>query len=247
MSASDLRRTAAFRASFARRQAAEVRESEGCVTVLDPDYAASHEHNQLVVDGSPSPSELLARALPHRRITVLDDAVGAACAPVLTTAGYEHEAELVMTYSGVGAKTGAGSAAEADLADLLPALTRQLRIWMPNASQDVVRQLAERRTARRRGADDVRFIAARAADGTIASWADLYLDEDRRIAQIEDLVTADAHTRCGHADAVLATALRLAARSCDLFFLIADAEDWPHTWYARRGFTPIGRSHVFTR
>lgn len=216
------------------------------MTVLDPDYAASHEHNQLVVDGSPSPSRLLARALPHRRITVLDDAVGTACAPLLTAAGYEHEAELVMTYSGVGAETG-GSAEEVALDDLLPAVTRQLRVWMPNASQDVVRQLAERRTARRRGAADVRFIAARAEDGTIASWADLYLDGDQRIGQIEDLVTADAHTRRGHADAVLATALRLAARSCDLFFLMADAEDWPHTWYARRGFTPIGRSHVFTR
>jgi hypothetical protein len=165
---------------------------------------------------------------------------------VLTAAGYEHEAELVMTYSGAG--IGAGSAEEVALAELLPAVTRQLRVWMPNASQDVVRQLAERRTARSRGAADVRFIAARAADGTIASWADLYLDGDQRIAQIEDLVTADAHTRRGHADAVLTTALWLAARSCDLFFfLIADAEDWPHTWYARRGFTPIGRSHVFTR
>jgi hypothetical protein len=32
-----------------------------------------------------------------------------------------------------------------------------------------------------------------------------------------------------------------------LVFLLADAGDWPRTWYARRGFTAIGRSHVFTR
>jgi hypothetical protein len=34
---------------------------------------------------------------------------------------------------------------------------------------------------------------------------------------------------------------------CDLVFLLADAGDWPQTWYARRGFNPIGHSHAFTR
>ena len=37
------------------------------------------------------------------------------------------------------------------------------------------------------------------------------------------------------------------AAGYDLVFLLADASDWPRTWYARRGFTTIGRSHAFTR
>lgn len=251
MSADDLQRIAAFRASFARRQAAEMAEIPGGVVVLDPQFAASREHNQLVIDAAPSVSGLPALAdaalghLDHRRITVLDDAVGAACAPVLIAAGYAHETELVMTHSSAVALPGP-LAQPVGLADLLPAVVRQLRSWMPDAGEAVVRQLAERRIARLRGAEKVCFLAVRDPSGTICSWADFYLDPVQGIAQIEDLVTADSHARRGYADAVLATALHRAA-DFGLFFLLADPGDWPHTWYARRGFTPIGRFHVFTR
>jgi hypothetical protein len=29
--------------------------------------------------------------------------------------------------------------------------------------------------------------------------------------------------------------------------LLADPDAWPRTWYARRGFVPVSRVHVFTR
>src|SRR3712207_8429092 len=45
----------------------------------------------------------------------------------------------------------------------------------------------------------------------------------------------------GHADAVLARLLGLAAEAgCDLVVLEADAGDWPHHWYTRRGFAVVG-------
>jgi N-acetylglutamate synthase-like GNAT family acetyltransferase len=251
MPATDLQRVTAFRLSFARRQAAVVTEVPGGLAVLDPRYAASHEHNQLMIDRAPAPVELAALAekvlghLPYRRITVLDDASAIACAPVLTADGYLHDTELVMTYSGTAPARGR-SAEPVTVAELRPALIRQLCAWLPQASDAVIDQLAGRRTARLDGADQVTFLAARDEDGAIASWADLYLDPGHGIAQIEDVMTADARTRRGHADVVLATALREAA-GYGLVFLLADADDWPRTWYARRGFTPIGRSHVFTR
>ncbi|GAA0700451.1 hypothetical protein GCM10010193_64020 [Kitasatospora atroaurantiaca] len=251
MSATDLQRIAAFRGSFARRQAAVVTEVPGGVVVLDQEYAASHEHNQLVIEGPTDPSELPALAdsalghLRHRRITVLDDAVGTVCAPVLTAAGYAHETELVMTHSGTAAVPGPPAQTVA-LADLRPALVRQLRIWMPQAEDAAVHQLADRRTARLRGAEQVRFLAVRDENDTVGSWADVYLDVAQGIAQIEDVVTADTHVRRGYADTVLATALQHAS-GYGLVFLLADPDDWPRGWYARRGFTPIGRSHVFTR
>jgi hypothetical protein len=117
---------------------------------------------------------------------------------------------------------------------------------MPQASDGVIYQLAARRTARLRGADDVRFLVARDEDGVIASWADLYLDPGRGIAQIEDVMTADTHLRRGYSGTVLATALHQAA-GYGLVFLLADASDWPRTWYARLGFAAVGRTHVFTR
>ncbi|MGH3209274.1 MAG: GNAT family N-acetyltransferase [Trebonia sp.] len=247
----DLQRITAFRLSFARRQAAMVSEVPGGVAVLDPRYAVSHEHNQLIIDRAPEPGQLSALAdkalghLPYRRITIPDDATATACAPGLTADDYVHDTELVMTHSGAAPAPGP-PADPVTVPELRPALIRQLCAWMPQASDAVIYQLADRRTARLRGADQARFLAARDQSGTIASWADLYLDQATGIAQIADVVTAEAHTRHGHADRVLATALREAA-GCSLVFLLADADDWPRTWYARRGFTPIGRSHVFTR
>jgi len=251
MPATDLQRTTDFRMTFARRQAAIVREVPGGIAVLDPEYATSHEHNQLLIDGAPAPADLLAQAdktlghLAYRRITILDDATGTACAPALAAAGYDHDTELVMTHSG-DTPALVALAESLTLAEMRPALTRQLCAWMPQAADEVIYHLTERRTARLRGADQVRFLAVRNDHGTIASWADLYLDPAQGIAQIEDVMTADGHTRRGYADTVIATALHLTA-GYGLVFLLADAGDWPRTWYARRGFTTIGRSHAFTR
>jgi hypothetical protein len=222
------------------------------VLVLDPAYEDSHEHNQLVLAEVPAPAELAALAestlghLGHRRITVLDDAAGAACVPALTAAGYQHETDLVMTYSGPAPALPVPPAQSVPLAELRPSLLRQLRAWMPLSDDSTVRQLADRRAARLHGAEQVRFLAVRDPDGTVGSWADLYLDPAQDIAQIEDLVTADTHHRRGYADTVLATALHQAS-GCGLVFLLADPEDWPQTWYARRGFTAAGYSHGFTR
>ncbi|WP_328695966.1 GNAT family N-acetyltransferase [Streptomyces sp. NBC_00342] len=254
MPVTDLQRIAAFRLSFARRQAAVVNEVPGGVVVLDAEYAASYEHNQLVIEGSPDPVGLPALAekalghLEHRQITVLDDRTGTDCAPALTAAGYTHVTELVMTYtrSAAAASVPDPSAQTVGFDDLRPALVGQLRRWMPEAQDVVVGQLADRRTARLRGAEQVRFLAVRDEEGTVGSWADLYRDASEGIAQIEDVVTADTHVRRGYADTLLATALRHAS-DCGLVFLLADPDDWPHAWYTRRGFKPIGRFHVFTR
>ncbi|MDJ0343642.1 GNAT family N-acetyltransferase [Streptomyces sp. H10-C2] len=250
--ANDLRRITAFQNAFARRQAVEVNEVPGGYVVLNETFARSHEHNQLHIDAAVDPATLPALAeaamakLNHRRITVYDDALGEGCAPALAQAGYEHSAEVVMTHTG---PTPPASLAEpVDLSVLRPALTRQQRQWLPSGPEETIRQLVDRRTARLRGGDQVLFLAVRDDKGDIASWTDLYLDPAAGIAQIEDLGTADTHTRRGYADALLAGALHHAATAdCTLRFLLADSEDWPLQWYHRRGFTLIGRLHVFSR
>jgi ribosomal protein S18 acetylase RimI-like enzyme len=68
------------------------------------------------------------------------------------------------------------------------------------------------------------------------------------IAQIEEVAAAEPFRRRGHANAVLSGSLhRAATAGCALRFLVADGEDWPRLWYARRGFVPVGRAHVFSR
>jgi predicted GNAT family acetyltransferase len=252
--ADDYARAAAFRSSFARRQAAELHEILGGAVVLDPRFPGSREDNQVVIDGTPEPSDLpgvveaaLAH-LDHRQVSVLDDAVAAACAPALTAAGYDHATELVMIHSGAVPES-ALRAQDVELADLAPTIYRLLRNWLPNADESIVRQLVERRAARLRGAEEVSFLAVRNEQGTIVSWADLYIDSAHSIGQIEEVITADGHHRRGYADALLTTAIERAADTdnVSLFFLLADPDDWPQTWYARRGFSTVGRFHKFSR
>ncbi|BAJ31385.1 MULTISPECIES: GNAT family N-acetyltransferase [Kitasatospora] len=247
-----LRTALEFRRAFARGQAAEVVEVPGGFGVLCGEFEYSHEHNQLVLDAPPSGVDVAGLAeevlghLEHRRISVFDDASGLALVPGLTAAGYRHETELVMVHR--GPVPPGGGAGPVGLDELAPALERQWRCWLPWASDDSIAQLVNRRTARAAGAELVLTLAARDGDGAFGSWADLYQDA-AGTAQIEDLATAEEHQRRGLADAVLSSALRLAAdrAPAGLRFLVADAEDWPRQWYARRGFTAVGRTHGFVR
>ncbi|MFJ9606030.1 GNAT family N-acetyltransferase [Kitasatospora sp. NPDC101176] len=256
MSSPELERINAFLSTFARRQARRTVDVPGGFAVFDDDFALSYANNRLVVDGTlrtvapgalPALADEVLGGLPYRVVSVLDDEVARACAQPLAGAGYSHSRYLVMLHTGPVPRA-VRSAREVGLGELWEPVGRSWGRFLPDADGELLRQLVERRAARPRGAAVVRFLASLADDGEVASWADLYLDPAAGVAQVEDLVTAGAHLRRGHADAVLATALRMAADAgCTTRFLTADAQDWPRGWYGRRGFTPIGHHHAFQR
>ena len=247
-----LERVNAFRAAFARRQAAEIVELPGAFAVRDPDFSLSYEHNQLIVaatDTDPAALPgLAARGLgphTHHQIMVLDEALGERATPVLAAVGYERAVELTLARRTYGCELPEPAAHPVELADLRAAVFRQQLEWYPD--ENLAGQLTERRAARLRGAGEVLFLATRTPQGEIAAWVDLYLDREAGLAQLEDLVTAAPHRGRGHGDALLATGLALAgAAGIPQLFLIADATDWPRTWYARRGFAELGRNHSFS-
>ncbi|MCX4965594.1 GNAT family N-acetyltransferase [Streptomyces sp. NBC_00654] len=249
---SELQPIISFLSTFARRQAARVVDLPGGFAAYDDAYAHSRANNQVVIDTAVEAESLPALTdealghLPHRLVSVLDDSVAQACAEPLIRAGYTHSTYLIMVHT--GPVPAGGNAEKVGLDALRVPLTRRWRGFLPDVDDEVVRHLVDRRQARHRGADTVHFIGARTRAGEVASWADLYLDPATGIAQIEDLITASAHLGRGHGDAVLTTALRLAADTgCATRFLTADAADWPRHWYERRGFSVIGRSHSFER
>ncbi|MFI8518397.1 GNAT family N-acetyltransferase [Streptomyces sp. NPDC085481] len=253
-SASDpeLRRIHGFLSDFTRRQAERTVEFPGGFAALDDTYALSYGNNYVLVDGETDPEALPARVdeamahLSHRAVYIPDTATAEACAGPLDRAGYACKTVLVMRHDGPVPEL--GGAREVDLATLRGALTESSRRFLPDADDDVVRALVERRAARRRGADDVRFLASHDEWGEPASWADLYVDPASGVAQIEDLVTAEAYLGRGHAGVVLDTALRMAADAgCTTVFLTALADDWPRYWYERRGFATVGSIHCFER
>ena len=64
---------------------------------------------------------------------------------------------------------------------------------------------------------------------------------DGATAAVDSVLTDPGRRGRGHADAILARAVDLAAAAgCDLVVLEAAAEDWPRHWYARRGFEVVG-------
>lgn len=248
----ELRRIHAFLAAFSRRKAERTVPLPGGFAALDDTYALSYGDNHVVVDGPTDPEALpglVDRAmahLPHRAVYVLDATAGEACREPLTRAGYTCTLVVVMRHTGPVPER--GGAREVDLPTLRGPLTESQRRFLPDAPDEVIQVLVERRAARRRGAPDVRFLASHDEWGEPASWADLYLDPASGLAQIEDLVTAASHLGQGHAGVVLDTALRMAAESgCSTRFLTALADDWPRHWYERRGFVPIGTVHCFER
>ncbi|MFI1388378.1 GNAT family N-acetyltransferase [Streptomyces griseoaurantiacus] len=252
MPGSELHVIRAFLSAFARRRAARVLEPPGGFAVYDEDFRHSRADNQVVVDGAVAPEalpglaeEALGRP-PYRLVSVLDDDIGTACAGPLVRAGYARSVRAVMRHE--GPVPPGRSAAEVELDALRVPLARRWRGFLPGADEEGGRRLVDRREARRRGADVVRFLSASTADGEVAAWGDPYLDPATGTAQIEDLVTSEAHLGCAHGDAVPTTALRLATDAGrGTRFLIADASDWPRGWYERRGFAVIGHTRRFTR
>ncbi|MFE9737000.1 GNAT family N-acetyltransferase [Streptomyces sp. NPDC006477] len=252
MTDAELPRVQRFLSSFHRAQAGRTTDFPGGFAALDDTYAHSRGNNHLLVTGPTDPERLPGLAdellghLPHRLVYVLHEEVAAVCRAPLEQAGYAYSTTYLMRHT--GRVPAHGGAREVGLDALREPVAASWRRLAPEVTDEQVHDLVERRTARLRGAEDVRFLASYSEDGEVASWADLYLDPAAGTAQIEDLVTAGAHLGKGHAGRVLDTALHLAAEAgCGLRFLTAHASDWPHRWYGRKGFTAVGAIHVFER
>jgi ribosomal protein S18 acetylase RimI-like enzyme len=245
---SDLSRAVAFTHDFARRKAGRVVELPGGFAVLNERYRGSYDDNRLVVwSGDPGAVlEAADRVLAghaHRLVNVDDDRLGEEFGPAFEAAGYTHETNLVMVFRGAFPRD-VPPAEHLELPALLPVLREGWHETLPDASDEVIDQLARRVEERLRGADTVGFRAVRAADGSVAARADLY--RQGGVTQIEDVYTATRHRGGGHARTLM-TALLAEAAGSDLVFLLADADDWPKDFYGRLGFEGVGRTHSFLR
>jgi GNAT superfamily N-acetyltransferase len=181
----------------------------------------------------------------HRRVTVLDEALGARLEPGFRRLGWESDCFLFMAYHGPGSRSApAADVEELDAAELRPLREAIVRAEPWADSDEVVRQVLEAGAQTARAAN-ARHFAVR-VEGEAASGADLY--SDGRTAQVEDVATVAAHRGEGLASAVVLRAVAEAlAAGHDFVFLIADDRDWPKDLYRRLGFEPIGRKWLFLR
>jgi GNAT superfamily N-acetyltransferase len=247
-------RITAFDHRFARAQATSVVELGWGFALLQRDFPFSHYHNRIEVTSPVPAAVVLATAddvlggagLHHRYVAVEGDALGLSLRSDLVAADYEHETILTMIHSGSEIEPAAHEVRAVSLDEIRPALIRDWRISLPQASDEHLRQLADRTALYDRGAEVTRLAVY---DGDeIAARAELYVDREHRISQFENLVThADFRGR-GYADALLRDALRRAREAgSELSFLTAALDDWPREWYGRLGYVEVGRTHLFDR
>lgn len=228
--------------SLLRRVATSEIPVTGGVAVLTGPVPRSHQHNQLLVDGEVDAATLAAdadRVLgdAHRQALLTGEHL-ASTATGLAALGWAVE-ELTVLAARPGGPLNP-FVVQAGIEDMRPFWAETWCAAIPGIDGDTLRQLTDR-NALEDGTVDTRLLAVRDDLGDVI--AGCLLKIDGATAVIDAVDTLPDHRRRGHGNALVAQALALAGRAgCDLVTLEADAADWPRHWYARHGFTEVGRT-----
>jgi GNAT superfamily N-acetyltransferase len=249
---SDIERVNEFEHRFARAQATDVVDLSWGYAVLQREFPFSHWHNRIAITSDVPAAEVLATAdevlggagMRHRYLSA--DAQGKNLIADFVAAGYEHESIVTMIYAGPEVEPAPHEVRAVSLDTLRPAIIRDWRETLPDASDEELAQLADRTALSARGAE-LTLLAVYDGDD-IAAHADLYIDRGDRLTQFENLATDENFRRRGYGDALVRDALRRGWEAgCDLSFLTADLGGWPRTWYQRLGYVDAGLTHHFNR
>ncbi len=240
-------RRRANESSLLRRVATEEIPVAGGVAVRQAHVPGSYQHNQLLLDDPVDAATVVAEAdralagLAHRTALLRGDGF-AGTAAALAGLGWEVEALLGMAAPAGG--TGPGRAEVVDLDALRDSAAARRRRESPDLDEDTIRQLSDRHRYEE-AVTDQRWLVIH-VDGVPAATCLLRLDG--ATAEIDSVNVEPEHRRRGLGDALLADAVALAgAAGCDLVTLVADADDHPRYWYARRGFVETDRAWTATR
>jgi uncharacterized protein (DUF952 family)/ribosomal protein S18 acetylase RimI-like enzyme len=248
-----LARAVAFYGSLPVRRAVGVGDVPGGVAVLDPDFPHSRDNNRLVLTQPVDAATIEATAAevagnagwPHQAATLLWPGA-AEVAGELARHGWKAEALLLMARPAEPAPGGES----AEVVDQREVHSLWDRSWRSDLSDlgprldQVVAQLIGREHLNDRVVAVTDVVVRE--DGRVVAAGQLRIDG--ATAALESVLTDPASRGRGHADAVLAGALTVAAAAgCDLVVLEAAADDWPRRWYARRGFETVGSSWFVSR
>jgi GNAT superfamily N-acetyltransferase len=180
----------------------------------------------------------------HRKLVVHDERAGARLAPLLAAEAWNVYRLLVMVHDrapersaepGVGGEVDRSTGSRA-----LAAFRREQPFgWQPEAVEQL--HAMDERYGR---AVHARDFAAPLDDPAAACR--LYTADG--LAQVDEVGTLERRRNRGHASAaVLAAADTAGAEGCSPVFLLTDGGDWPHKWYRRLGFSPVGTIYEFLK
>jgi uncharacterized protein (DUF952 family)/GNAT superfamily N-acetyltransferase len=215
--------------SLSQRRAAMLRWIDGGVCVLDPRVSWSHEHNSLWISGAVDAATIDAQATPR----VVSDA------PLPADLGWPVKELRLMVHDG------STPSLPADVR--VDVVTREVMagLWDPTWRRDIpgISDEAVEHLVRREGIADAHLAVTELAvlgdDGVPLAGTELRIDG--ATAAVEAVMTDPAARGRGYATALVVSAIaRARAVGCDVVLLVADADDWPRTWYERLGFVDVG-------
>jgi uncharacterized protein (DUF952 family)/GNAT superfamily N-acetyltransferase len=248
-----LSRAVAYYASLPVRRAVGVGDVPGGVAVLDPDFPLSHDNNKLVLTAAVDAATVTSTAAevagnagwPHQTAALLWPGADDVAAELART-GWNTEELLLMARPAAPAPGGERAEVVAE-GEVHGFWARSWRQGLPHhgpALDRVVEQLVGREHLHDRVVAVSNLVVRE--EGRVVASGQLRIDG--ATAAVDSVLTDPAARGRGHADAVLARAVDLSARAgCDLVVLEAAADDWPHTWYSRRGFATLGSVWVVDR
>ena len=233
-------RAARLPRSIVRRMATAALPVVGGVALRTAPVPFSYQHNALFLDAPVDAATVVAEAdrtlagLDHRAAVLFGDAL-ADTAIALGRRGWAVDAQAGMAARPAGSPT--GRVEQVDLAAVRPLWDADWR--RAGLDEAAAAQLSDR-YALEEHVTDVRYLAVRDGRAVVAAAV---LKIDGATAALDALGTDPAHRGRGHGDALVTDAMALAAAAgCDVVGLDASLDDWPRTWYARRGFTETNRS-----
>jgi len=247
-----LARALTFDISLPVRRAVGVGDVPGGVAVLDPDVVHSKDNNRVLFTDPVDADTVVTTAeevggnagWPHRAAGLLWPGAHDVAAE-LRARGWNAQGLVQMARR--AARTAGGERVElVEEQEVHGFWAQSWRRELP-ARADRERVIADL-IGRERLND--RFIAVtnlvvREAGRVVASGQ---LRVDGATAAVDSVLTEPAARGRGHAGAVLARAIDLAAGAgCDVVVLEAAADDWPRQWYARRGFAELGTTWAVDR
>ncbi|MGY1808450.1 GNAT family N-acetyltransferase [Blastococcus sp. SYSU D00669] len=241
-----LGRALALQLSVPVRRAAEVRDVPGGVAVLDGRFPHSRDDNRLLLSDpvdadtvAATAAELAADAGWATRAATLRWPGAEQAAKALAAQGWSAD-ELVLMARPAGPVAGGERAQvvpQEDVHELWDRSWREELARLGDGLDEIVAQLIGREP-RNDAVVAVTDVVVREEGRVVAAGQ---LRVDGATAAVESVLTDRSARGRGHADAVLARILTLAAEAgCDLVVLEAAGDDWPQHWYARRGFEPVG-------
>jgi uncharacterized protein (DUF952 family)/GNAT superfamily N-acetyltransferase len=247
-----LARALTFDTSLPVRRAVGVGDVPGGVAVLDPDFVHSKDNNRVLFTAPVDAAAVIATTeevggnagWPHRAAGLLWPGADDVAAD-LRDSGW-HTQGLVQMGRPAAPTTGGERVELVDEQQVHEFWAESWRRDLP-PGPDLERVIADL-IGRERLNDAVIAVTNLVVreDGRVVASGQLRVDG--ATAAVDSVLTDPAARGRGHADAVLARALDLAADvGCDLVVLEAAADDWPRHWYGRRGFVELGTTWAVDR